>query len=201
MTWGISAKVVGSSKGTCSLMLVRPCLTSTVDMVIAHQTTGFLIIWSKFSDIFGRKVAFISTASIFVIFSGACGASRTITELVRETSNLLRRIYTYNLVRIVFRAFQGIGASGCYALAVVMSFELVPRREWPTYMALAALALVLAMGLGPLFGGAINIRGDWRWVFLIEYVPPTSQPLLTKTSSIPPELLPSPSTHVNSKLI
>jgi hypothetical protein len=80
MTCGISAKAVGLPKHTCSLMLVRSCLTSTVDMAIAHQTTGFLIIWSKFSD----KVAFISTASIFVIFSGACGASRTIIELYEK---------------------------------------------------------------------------------------------------------------------
>jgi MFS family permease len=55
-----------------------------------------------------------------------------------------------------------------------MSFELMPKREWPTYMALSTLALVLAMSLGPVLGGAINIKDDWCWVFLIKYIPPQS---------------------------
>jgi MFS family permease len=82
--------------------------------------------------------------------------------VVRETELLCiqTRANTKSAIRIVFRAFQGIGASGCYALAVVMSFELVPKREWPTYMALSTLALVLSMGLGPVLGGAITIKGD-----------------------------------------
>jgi MFS family permease len=69
-----------------------------------------------------------------------------------------------------------------------MSFELLPKREWPTYMALSNLALVLAMGLGPVLGGAINIKGDWCWVFLFKYFPPLPLFLFltSNEASIPP---------------
>ncbi|KAH8781791.1 hypothetical protein F5882DRAFT_406164 [Hyaloscypha sp. PMI_1271] len=45
-------------------------------------------------------------------------------------------------------------------------------------MALSTLALVLAMGLGPVLGGAINIKGDWCWVFLINIPPGTASIVL-----------------------
>jgi MFS family permease len=42
---------------------------------------GVLVIFAKLSDIFGRK-ALLSTAIItFIIFSGACGAAQTLTQL------------------------------------------------------------------------------------------------------------------------
>lgn len=45
------------------------------------DSLGFLIIWAKLSDIFGRK-SFASLATfVFVVFSGACGAAQTITQL------------------------------------------------------------------------------------------------------------------------
>ena len=47
----------------------------------ADRLLGFLIIWAKLSDIFGRKLFATLAASIFIIFSGACGAAQTITQL------------------------------------------------------------------------------------------------------------------------
>jgi MFS family permease len=43
--------------------------------------TGFLIIFAKLSDVFGRKYVLIVTLSLFTIFSGACAAVKTIEEL------------------------------------------------------------------------------------------------------------------------
>ena len=42
---------------------------------------GFLIIWAKLSDIYGRKFFVLLSVLIFVIFSGACGAAQTMTQL------------------------------------------------------------------------------------------------------------------------
>ena len=42
---------------------------------------GFLIILSKCSDIFGRKPLIILTVLLFTIFSIACGAAQSFTDL------------------------------------------------------------------------------------------------------------------------
>lgn len=43
--------------------------------------TGFIIIWAKLSDIYGRKLFIVLSVLIFVIFSAACGAAQTTSQL------------------------------------------------------------------------------------------------------------------------
>jgi MFS family permease len=43
--------------------------------------TGFLIIFAKLSDIFGRKSVLLSTLGLFTVFSGACAAAKSIEQL------------------------------------------------------------------------------------------------------------------------
>jgi len=43
--------------------------------------TGFLIILSKFSDLFGRKLLIMLNVFTFTSFSAACGAAQTFEEL------------------------------------------------------------------------------------------------------------------------
>jgi MFS family permease len=42
---------------------------------------GFLIIWAKIGDIFGRKPTLLSAMLLFAVFSGGCGAAQTMTQL------------------------------------------------------------------------------------------------------------------------
>ena len=42
---------------------------------------GCLIIWARFSDIFGRKLLIVTSLCFFVIFSGACGAAQRLDQL------------------------------------------------------------------------------------------------------------------------
>lgn len=42
---------------------------------------GVIVIFSKFSDIFGRKLIFLISTVIFIIFSAACSAAQTIVQL------------------------------------------------------------------------------------------------------------------------
>ena len=111
--------------------------------------TSMLIIWAKFSDIFGRKQAIIATMLIFAVFSGGCGASQNISQL------------------IINRAFQGIGAAGCVSMALLFGYEMVPKAQYPTIAAQIAGATALGSLVGPLIGGGISERTTWRWVFLL----------------------------------
>lgn len=111
---------------------------------------GFMIFWSKLSDIIGRKTALISTMTLFTIFSGACGAAQTMDQL------------------IVFRALQGIGGAGGYSLTMLFTYEIVPKEKIPLYGTFVSVAVAMSTLMGPLVGGAINDATTWRWVFLFK---------------------------------
>lgn len=108
---------------------------------------GFMIFWSKLSDIIGRKTALISTMTIFTVFSGACGGARTMNQL------------------IVFRSLQGMGGAGGFSLTMLMTYEIVPKEKIPLYGSFYSVAVAVSTLLGPLLGGAINDTTTWRWVF------------------------------------
>lgn len=48
-------------------------------LTISHLAV--IVIFSKFSDIFGRKTIFLLSTLIFVVFSGGCAAAQNITQL------------------------------------------------------------------------------------------------------------------------
>ncbi|KAI1804893.1 MFS general substrate transporter [Daldinia bambusicola] len=113
-------------------------------------TSGaFQIIWSRLSDIIGRKVAIMTSIFIFTAFSGACGGSQTVFQL------------------IMFRWLQGIGGCGVLALGQLVFFELVPPEKYTAYTALITSVIASSLVTGPLIGGGITLHGEWRWVFLI----------------------------------
>jgi MFS family permease len=114
--------------------------------------TAFMVVLAKISDILGRKTVLISCLAVFTVFSGACGAAQSMNQL------------------IVFRAFQGLGASGVYSIVLVVFFEMVPKEAWPKYSVLVTALFAISLLSGPLIGGAINANTTWRWVFLLKQV-------------------------------
>jgi MFS family permease len=113
------------------------------------------MIWAKLSDITGRKPALLAALSIFTLFSGLCGSSKTLSQL------------------IMFRWPQGIGGCGAVAIAQLSFFEFLPQSKWPSYVSLGAAVIALAYVAGPLLGGVIALNGSWRWIFLLKYVTQT----------------------------
>lgn len=111
--------------------------------------TGFLIIYAKFSDIFGRKTMFLLALVLFTTFSIVCGSASSMEGL------------------IIVRAFQGMGGSGIFSMVVVIAPGLVPREKHGRYMAVISSVFAIASVLGPILGGAITTHSTWRWVFLL----------------------------------
>ncbi|KAI5457173.1 drug resistance transporter EmrB/QacA subfamily [Mariannaea sp. PMI_226] len=112
--------------------------------------TGFLVVYAKISEVFGRKTMYLGGLLIFIIFSLLCGGSTNILEL------------------IVFRAFQGMGASGIYSMTLTIAPALVPKQEFGKYIAIISTVFALASVLGPVLGGIISNHGNnWRWVFFL----------------------------------
>lgn len=61
-----------------------PCTPGTGSVcadLTSSNGTGFLTIYAKISDIFGRKTMFVLALAIFTVFSILCGISNNIVEL------------------------------------------------------------------------------------------------------------------------
>jgi EmrB/QacA subfamily drug resistance transporter len=128
----------------------------------AWVTTSYLItstvatpIYGKLGDIFGRRKLFIIAISIFLFGSLLCGFAADMFQLA------------------MFRAVQGIGAGGLFALALTVLADIVPPRERARYQGMFLAVFGTSSVLGPVVGGlfasadSIMFTEGWRWVFLI----------------------------------
>ena len=126
-----------------------------------------MIIWAKISDIFGRRPCLAMAILVLIVFSGACGAAQTTTQLYVYASPGSSTIHD-SLNSIIFRALQGVGGSGINGLTFVIIPEMVEPEKYARYAAITACTFALSYLLGPLLGGAICNNTTWRWVFLIK---------------------------------
>ncbi|MEY4618283.1 MAG: hypothetical protein RL101_469 [Actinomycetota bacterium] len=128
----------------------------------AWVTTAYLItstistpIYGKLGDIFGRRRLFIWAIGLFLLGSILCGFAMDMFQLS------------------LYRAVQGIGAGGLFALSMTIMADIVPPRERARYSGMFLAVFGSSSVLGPVVGGLFAsadqilwIEG-WRWVFLI----------------------------------
>ncbi|KAJ5405759.1 MFS general substrate transporter [Penicillium sp. CMV-2018d] len=110
---------------------------------------AFVLLLAKLSDIVGLKLLLLVSNAVFLVFSIASGVSRTIDQL------------------IVFRALQGIGASGLYCLVFVAILRLISLGKAALYSGIISSVFALSNLLGPVLGGVIVDNTTWRWIFYI----------------------------------
>ncbi|WP_214369281.1 MFS transporter [Pseudonocardia sp. H11422] len=128
----------------------------------AWATTAFLItgtistpLYGKLSDIYGRKPLFLIAISIFIVGSILCTFPQTMYQLA------------------AFRAVQGLGAGGLFALALTILGDIVPPRERARYQGYILAVFGTSSVLGPVIGGVLSGQEEiwgldgWRWIFLV----------------------------------
>ncbi|PMD14496.1 hypothetical protein NA56DRAFT_583452 [Hyaloscypha hepaticicola] len=106
-------------------------------------------IWSKLSDIFGRKPILLAADALFFASSAFCAKAGSMKVL------------------IIGRTFQGVAGGGLIPLYMITVSDLFSIRTRSLHIGIMELVWVIAGGLGPVLGGVFTERLSWRWNFWI----------------------------------
>ncbi|OZJ02170.1 hypothetical protein BZG36_04808 [Bifiguratus adelaidae] len=109
----------------------------------------FQPLFSKISDIFGRKHTLLFTIAVFEIGSILCGASTSIIML------------------IVSRVIAGVGGAGVFSMVFITISDIVPLQKRGKFQGIISAVFALSSVFGPLIGGSFTDHVSWRWNFYI----------------------------------
>lgn len=113
------------------------------------SSTATTPLWGKISDLYGRRIIFQLAITIFIIGSALCGLSQDLYQLIG------------------FRALQGIGGGGLFAIAFAVIGDIIPARERGRYQGFFGAVFGVSSLAGPLLGGWFTDGPGWRWIFWI----------------------------------
>ena len=106
-------------------------------------------IWTRASDIWGRKMILLITVAWFFAASIMAGVSKNMPMLITA------------------RALQGTAGGGILQMVIITISDLFSLRKRSLFVALLEVIWTLAGGVGPLLGGAFAQYVSWRWCFYI----------------------------------
>ncbi|HEU0022709.1 MAG TPA: MFS transporter, partial [Dehalococcoidia bacterium] len=122
----------------------------------------FLRIWGPFADRFGSKVILSLSSSLYLLVILGW-AFTTMPD---------PHFLTVPLV-VILQVFAGAAASGVNLTVGTIGLKLAPEGESTPYLAVAALAISLGTGLGPLAGGIFSDFFSVRQLGLVfEWIDP-----------------------------
>lgn len=99
------------------------------------------------SDVKGRRLAYITTFSIYLVANLALALQNSYPALM------------------VLRCLQSAGSSATIALASATVSDLVTRAERGTWLGYTTLGISLGPALGPVIGGLLNEYLGWHSIF------------------------------------
>ncbi len=130
-------------------------------------STTFVPIYGKLADTYDRKKIELWAIGIFLAGSFLCGLAGEFGDLPLLGDGMNQLIF--------FRAIQGLGGAGLFAMTFVIIADLFPPAERGKYQGLTGAAFGIASILGPYLGGLLTDNGSniisgiegWRWVFYV----------------------------------
>ncbi len=112
-------------------------------------STATTPVYGKLSDRYGRRLMLQIAIVAFVAASVLCAMAGSMVELV------------------VFRALQGLGGGGLFAMAHATIADIIAPRERGRYQGYIASVFAVASVAGPVLGGVLVEWATWRWAFWI----------------------------------
>lgn len=115
--------------------------------IVAEAVTIPLTGW--LAGRFGRRRVMLAGIVGFVLASGACGLSESLSQMV------------------IFRLLQGIAGAPLIPLSQGVLVGLFPAEQRGKGMAIWGIGVMLGPILGPTVGGIVTEHLTWHWVFYI----------------------------------
>lgn len=152
---GTFMTILDSTIANVALPHMQPSLGAAADSVtwvltsyivataIITPLTGWL------ADRIGRRRLYLIAVGAFTIASMACGLAQSLPEMV------------------VFRVLQGACGAVIAPLSQAFILDAWPREKQGQALALFGVGIMVGPILGPVIGGWLTERYDWRWVFFI----------------------------------
>ena len=130
-------------------------------------STALVPIYGKLADMYSRRTIEVTAVSIFLVGSMLCGLAGEFgpLPLLGDGMNQL----------VVFRAIQGFGGAGLFAMAFIIIADLFPPAERGRYQGFTGAVFGTSSVLGPFLGGFLTDQGTglipgvagWRLVFYV----------------------------------
>ena len=130
-------------------------------------STALVPIYGKLADMYARRTVELWAIGVFLLGSMLCGLAGEFgpLPLLGDGMNQL----------IVFRAIQGLGGAGLFALAFIVIADLFAPAERGKYQGYVGAVFGLSSVLGPVLGGFLTDHGTnllpgvagWRLVFYV----------------------------------
>ncbi|GAA4008483.1 MDR family MFS transporter [Hymenobacter fastidiosus] len=130
-------------------------------------STALVPVYGKLADMYSRRAIEVTAILIFLAGSALCGLAGefgTLPVLGDGMSQL-----------IIFRAVQGLGGAGLFAMAFIVIADLFTPAERGRYQGFVGATFGLSSVLGPFLGGLLTDHGTglvpgiagWRLVFYV----------------------------------
>ncbi len=114
--------------------------------------SGCLLVHGPLSDRFGRRPVLLSGILLFIMGSGLCAVSNSITFLVTA------------------RTIQAAGAAAASALSLALSKDLYEGVERQKILAYIGVIMAFCPMLAPTLGALMLQFGSWRWIFVAQAI-------------------------------
>lgn len=109
--------------------------------------TMFSVLYGRLSDIFGRKIVYLSALALLCIADLLCGLSQNAAMFY------------------VFRGLAGIAGGGVGSLTMIIVSDIVTLENRGKYQGILGASLGLGNVIGPFIAGAFIMRSTWRGLF------------------------------------
>ena len=106
-----------------------------------------MLVWGPLSDRYGRKPILLIGLSVYVLASGLCAVTSSITAL------------------IAFRALQAVGGSAAGAVASAIVKDTFSGRKRESVLAVVQSLAMLSPAVAPMFGALLLNFTNWRGIF------------------------------------
>jgi EmrB/QacA subfamily drug resistance transporter len=147
--FAIDATIVSTSMPTIVAKLGGLDLYSWVFSIYMLASALTTPIFGKLADLFSKRRLMLVGIAIFLAGSILCGAAQSMEMM------------------IMARAIQGLGGGAIYALSFIVVGILYPADQRAKMQGIISGIWGLASIFGPLGGGIIVARWNWRWVFFV----------------------------------